>query len=465
MKGGWGRQLAAGVTCAAALGAPGRVADAQEDTSGLTVTGTVEAFAETDDNRGLDESSPGSETTIGTRLSFDVRSETPSSLLALSFGATLQEEERAGPTQARSGFLDPFVSLDFSAQSASSRLTVGADYQVRDLEDELFDDPETFIEEDLIISGGELETIRLSTELMLGVGGPVEGSLAYSLDERSYSDTDDPDLSDRRTDSLRLTGSFSLSQTATLRGFAALSKFEEDNAEQTERTTRSAGFGLNYAIDPLWTLDAELSFDTIEETELVNGLPTETDNDGLGFSATLERELPNGALTLAASREIGTTDTRTDLTLGRTFDLPSGQFALTAGVSGSEDGDETLIGSLDYQREFPTGVLTASFQRRTTFDDDDEQRVQSFLAVAYSQDLTPVAGLRFGLNMTRTDSLGGEGDESTRANAEVTYVHELAEDWDFEIGYRARYREDADGDSATSNAIVTSIARRFSLRP
>ena len=59
----------------------------------------------------------------------------------------------------------------------------------------------------------------------------------------------------------------------------------------------------------------------------------------------------------------------------------------------------------------------------------------------------------------------GSVSEATRADFRIEYRYQINRDWDWRIGYIGRYRENAAGTTANSNAIVTSVGRSFSIRP
>lgn len=465
MRGGWGRTLAAGVTGAAILGTPQWVAEAQELPSGLSIVGSVRSTLEFDDNVSLDPDSPDSDVVFGTDLELGIVSETPSSRLALSFGGTLQQENRDSGEE-RNGFIDPFVEAAFQTEGATSRLSLEGSIRTRDLEDVAIDDPEDFLDEDLIISGGELELTDLEGTFEVGVGAPVGAALSYSFSERDYQDTADPDLFDRRTSTVRLTGFAQINPVARARAFVSQTDYEADDAGQTERLSRSVGAGVEYEINPVLRFDGEIFFAEVEETALVLGSPVTVENDGAGLEMTLTRDLKNGALTFSASRNVSTFTTRNEVRVGRELQLPNGDLALSLGVSDTDDGDPVLVGSVDYSTELPRGVLSASLARDATINDENESRTRTFARIAYDHELTPVSSVQMGLSVARSEIVTGGVDESTTStDFEVTYARQLTEDWDWRIGYRGRYRDESDGDSATSNALITSIGRSFSIRP
>jgi hypothetical protein len=73
-------------------------------------------------------------------------------------------------------------------------------------------------------------------------------------------------------------------------------------------------------------------------------------------------------------------------------------------------------------------------------DDDGEDTLVSRIALDYNQEINSVSsfGVNFGLG--RSEDLGTLSDDTTtRANLGVTYRRALTRDWDWVLGYEARY--------------------------
>lgn len=466
MTGGWGRNITAGLFVASASGLTAHSAWAQEGGSAFSVTGTVRSTFEIDDNPSLAINSPGSETTFGTQLGLDIVAQTPLSQLELSFGGTVQFEDSPADFD-ENGFVDPFARFRFQRDGADSLLTLDGSYQESDLIDSLGLDTDADLINDIFLSSvGEREILSLGGTFSFGIEAPFGGEISLRRDERNYSNTISNDLFDNTTDSARADFRFRLSPTATARVFTSLTEYDAEDVEQTERTTEAVGVGLIYEINPVLTFDGEISLEQIEETELVVGTPVTTKDDGIAIDLSLTRELPDGSLAFEASRDVATSIARTQFAVARSMDLPDGGLSYSLGLSESTVGDTVLIGSIEYSKELPDGILSASLERTATIDSDDDEVARTILGIDYFRELTPVAGLEVGLNVRKIDDIGaGVVEEGTRADFSVTYRHQLTEDWDWTLGYTGRYSRPDNSQSRTSNAIVTSIGRSFSIRP
>ena len=463
MKSGWGSKAAAGIAGAAAIGAAVGGALAQED-GGLVINGSVRFGAEFDDNGLLEEESPGNDQRFTTDLRLGVLSDTPSSTLALSFGASLVEEDLADRT-GRSGFVDPFVGLNYATDGADSNISFSGQFRRTDLSNRLVDDLGTdFIEDDLIISGGELDRTTIGAEASFGLTSPLGATLSYDLSDRNYSDDADPDLFDRTTQTVRFTGFAQILDNARMRAFVSYRDYEADDDEQTERTTQSYGVGVLYEINPVLTFDGEVSFDTVEETTDVLGAPVTTENDGLGVDATLSQQLANGTVSFLASREIRNTGNLSELRVRRSMDLRDGALSFSLGVSAVDREDPVLVGGIDWARELPRGRISVAFNRTEVINDDDETRVRTNASIGYLHDINPVSSFDTRFGLARSELLD-TNEETTNADLTLTYRRQVTQDWDWRLGYRGRYREDEDGDSGTSNTFFTSFGRSFSIRP
>ena len=463
MKSGWGRKAAAGIAGAAVIGTAVGGALAQES-GGLVVNGSVRFGADFDDNGLVQDESSGNDQRFSTDLRMDVLSETPSSRIELDFGASLVEEDLADRS-GRSGFVDPFVGLDYFTDGADSRVSFNGRFRRTDLSNRLVEDiGSDFIEDDLIISGGELDVTTVGALAEFGVASPLGASLSYNLSDRNYSEDADPDLFDRTTQTVRFTGFAQLTDTARLRGFASYSDYEADDSVQTERTTESYGVGVLYEINPVLTFDGEVSFDTVDETIELFGIPVTTENDGLGIDASLNQELANGTISFLALRNIRNSGNRSELRVRRDMALPAGALSYSLGVSAVDREDPVVVGSIDWARDLPQGRISAGLSRSEVINDDDETRIRTGARLSYLYDINPVSSLETRFGLARSELLE-TNEETTSADFTVTYRREMTEDWDWRIGYRGRYREEADGDTGTSNAVFTSFGRSFSIRP
>ncbi len=451
---------------AALLGIAASASLAQD--GGLRVTGSLETTLEVDDNPDLEPDSPGTETTLSTAVAVGLVTETATTRIAFEAGGVLQAQNSADELSERNGFVDPFLNFEFDAEGPLTALSLGASLATTDLSDVVLlgGGDGGVVDDDLLASGGELEETEYNFLFVLGVDEPLSAEFSYDHISSEYSDDADPDLSDSTTESYSVVGFGRLSSVATVRAFYAETNYDADNDEQTERVTHRTGIGLAYEISPILRFDGEIAATEVRESEVFPSGPVNLENSGLGFDLSLVRDMPNGAYTLAATHTILTETELTEATLGRAYEFARFDLSYTLGWGHLDGTGDFVIGSLEYSREFPNGLLTASMERGLDVDSENEQRVVTDLGIEYEHVLTRVSSLTFGFDYTRSEVLRPvTGGTSTGGEFSVFYNRDLTEDWDWQIGYRGRFSEDSSGETAHSNAILTTIGRSFSIRP
>ncbi|MEM0947036.1 MAG: hypothetical protein AAGK37_06495 [Pseudomonadota bacterium] len=448
-------------------------ATGQDEPSGWQIDGTYGLSLEADDNPTLDfeDEDIESDSVLDLDFGLQVQRETATSAVALEFGAVLRGRTR-DDERLPTGLVDPFAELSYQTESANSALSVELGYREADLLGRRLSDlDQEFIEsnfrdEDLLVSGGELETTRVSLEYEIGRQGPVGASLEYRYFDRRYSDDADPSLDDSTTQNVRLTTIFRPSERLTLRAFVAQRDFEEDDLIGTERTTRDVGVGIDYEITPVWRLNSDFFQQEVEETGTIFGSPFETTNDGLAYDVRLTRDVPNGLYFVSLDQELSTFIEQRTLTFGREIELQSGSLSLEIGATDPEFFDTEVIGGIDWTYLLPRGQIGASYARTVTVNDDNELRKRDFLRVSYLHEINPVSALSVGFDYASTERIGlFTGDRTSDADITITYRRALNEEWDWNVSYRGRYTEDARGRDTTSNAFIAGIDRSFSIRP
>jgi hypothetical protein len=88
----------------------------------------------------------------------------------------------------------------------------------------------------------------------------------------------------------------------------------------------------------------------------------------------------------------------------------------------------------------------------------------SRIALNYNQEINSVSSFDVSFGLGRSDEISGD-ESDTRANLGVSYRHALTREWDWVLGYEARYLLEDGGDPATGNRIFTRIDRSFAFRP
>jgi len=453
----------------AALLAAGSISWAQQSDapSGARFTVDLSAGASFDTNEGLDDPSRGDTTRTNIGATFGFLDETAVSRLAISIFSRAEWSQTPDGSDDGFDFRLPSGSLAYSRDGRDSRLDLTARYFF----DRVDDDVLIFLDEnlnpvDLTVDGGDLRRITLGANLSTGLSAPIGTDIGVFFDNRDYIDTTDPDLYDRTSYGGNATLRFNLTEVMTGRLTASYSRLEEDDIGDPLTENFAYGVGLDYQLDQITIFRGDVAYTTIEETVFD---VTTTQNDGWAYNLGVEREMPNGTIGVSLAHIINEASTRTQISFNRSRDLPDGSLAYSVGYSVADDddgGENRFVGGLDYRRDLRTGNLTARFTQEAVANDDAEDTLVSRIALNYNQDINSVSsfGLNFGLGRSQ-DIGGGSDDSTTRANLGVTYRRELTRDWDWVVGYEARYLVEDGGDPATGNRVFTLIDRSFTLRP
>lgn len=451
--------ILAGAT-AALTGPP---ANGQDGETGMVLTFGLSSSLRSNDNLELDDPSPGTSTLWDNTLSFGLVNTTDVDRLQLDLSGIARLADTPGESDDFQ-FDDTRFGLAYDRAGANSRFGVTLDYSQIDLD---FADPLRLIEDeinqdDLIIDDGEREIRAATLSYEMGVNDPLGFGLDLSYRERTFSGTTDPDLFDRETITAEAFARFRFSPVAEGRVTVFQSDYDAEDVEQTDRTTRSISFGLDYALDPATTLLASLGYADIEET---TNLPTRTDETGAIGSLGLIRELRNGTAGVQLDSELSVTGRRNTLLFSRSYVLPTGALAVSVGPTHSDVGDTEAVGFLTYSQELPTGTITSTFERSFRTDDESEEIRVTRASLGYDMDINSVSGLVFEADYAeiRDAGTGGVNNVDT-TSLRAAYRYALTPDWDLSAGYEYRYRDSDDDGTSDSNEVFLTLSREFSIR-
>ena len=423
----------------------------------------LSAGASVDDNEGLDDPSLGttSRTNVGATLRF--LDETEVSRLAVSIFSRAEWADSPDGDIDGFDFRLPTAAADYTRLGANSRLGLTARYVFERVDDDVL----IFLDEDLnpvdlVLDSGELRRITLGGTLSTGIEGPLGFDAGVSFDNRDYIGTTDPDLYDRRNVAANAALRFQLSPVLSGRLTASYSRLDEDTFGDPLTENIAYGVGLTYTLDEITVITGDVRATTVDET--LFGVTT-TENEGLAFSLGAQRETPTGAVGGRIARTIEESATRTLVSVNRATDLRDGSIAWSLGYSFADDGgDDAFVGSLDFSRELRTSRVSARLTQEAISDDDGDDTLVTRISLGYTQDINSVSSVGVDFGLGRSEDLGAGDDSTTRANLGVNYRRSLTRDWDWVLGYEARYRTE-DGDTANSNRVFTRIDRSFTFRP
>jgi hypothetical protein len=414
--------LAALLSGGAGLAAPA-LAQSYE-TGGIQLSFGLGLGLETQSNRDLSAGDPGASSQARTDLTFGLLTETRSQRLLLEAGGQLRVLDTPGSNAEGNGFVRPSLRLDYDRTAVASRLQFRARLsetdvsEVETLEIDLID---------VVISSG---TATRRTAF-------VEGRLDWRLDRPFgfgvLARVSDVAYRDGVATGLGGTGLF-------------------DNRRFT--------FGVNARFDlsPAARLTTSLTYEAFEQ----DGTPGQRETLSLGNTLTIDR--PLGALTISSGIDSTEDGERISTSVGRAYDLPwgtvSGNLGLTRGVA----GDTFLTGALNTTYALPRGTLSFGLSRGVSSgNEEDTERVNNQVNLGYLQEIDPLSNLRLGANWAEVEETA-TGVSSTNATLSATYTRSLTRDWNMDLGYRHRFRDDTASGSARSNEVFFNLRRTFVTR-
>lgn len=424
----------------------------------------LSAGASVDDNEGLDDPSLGTtaRTDLGAALLF--LDETEVSRLSVRLFSRAEWADSPDGDIDGFDFRLPTAAADYTRLGANSQLGLTARYVFERVDDDVL----IFLDEnlnpvDLVLDAGDLRRLTLGANLSTGIVGPLGFDLGLSLDDRDYIGTTDPNLFDRRRVAANAALRFQLTPVLDGRLTASYSRLDEDTFGDPLTETGAYGLGLTYALDEITVITGDVNATTIEETLFD---VTTTENEGLAFSLGAQRETPTGSVGGRIARTVEEAATRTQVSVNRATDLRDGSIAWALGYSIDDDGGEgAFIGSLDYSRELRTSRLSARLTQDAISDDDGDDTLVTRIALGYTQEINSVSSVGVDFGLGRSEDLGAGDTSTTRANVGVNYRRSLTRDWDWVLGYEARYSAEDGGDPANGNRVFTRIDRSFTFRP
>lgn len=394
------------------------------DTGGIQLTFGVTFRLETQDNRGLSVATERSSFEAATDLSFGLLTETRSQRFAFDLGGTLRALDTDLNVARGSGFVNPFGSLSYDINNASSRFGISARINESDLSGS-----NTVLDDDgfEVISDGTA-TRRIN-----------RAEISYDWgDDRRFG-----------------WGVFARYLGTDYRGGTVQNTAGETVNDNTRLTFGArARFDLSEAA----TLTSTLSHQTYEEDGVVGSRET------LAFDNRLVLDRPLGSVNF----NFGITDTeegqRVALSAGRRYETPTGTFNGALGVTRAASGGTFLTANLGYNHPLPRGALNFGLARSVGSNNtEDTERVNTRLTFGYTQELTPISGISLDINWSDTETVStGLGTSTTTLSA--TYRHELTRDWDLNAGYRHNLRNDDITGSARNNTLFIEMSRAFVTR-
>lgn len=447
-----------------ALALSGLPSAAQE--GGVTAQIGFNQRFEINDNFDLDVDSPGTTVLSTSSLSFDWASVTRSQQLRFGTSTALRYVLRPGGGHDTE-IDDPQLRLSYRREAANAALSARANYRrsqiefVRPLEDFTDEEGELDLPEDVddLEGTGIRQSLSLSGQLSLGTQGPLGITLSAGVRDLQYEDVTDPDLFDTRRVTLGATANAQISPAITGRLSVSGSRFEAEDAENTRRDTISVTTGAEFLMPGDGTLDLSFGYTVIETEEF--GVTSR--DEGFEAAAGFSFAVINGSAGVNASLSQTSDGARVRLSGSRSLELPNGSLGFSLGVTQLDDGDPSVTARVNWAQRLPEGRLNASLTRDVAVTNDDEERISTQGSIGWGYDINPVSSLSLRLTGSLQEETADD-PQVTRANFTATYSRALTRDWNLNVGFTHRYRDEQGEGVAQSNAVFVGLGRNFDLR-
>lgn len=402
-----------------------------------------------------------------TGFDLDLISATRTQRLSFSgdFGVTVPLEDIE-----TAGFSDPRYGISYLRDTGRSRVEIGASLRRQALDRVQILDPDApFEEADLITTdGGTLEQRTLRAAVELGLNDPFGMQLSYTLNQRLYEGTTDPDLLDTTTETVAAGLRLDVDPALQLTLNADRQLREQGNPgdpvfEERERVT--ARVGVAWQMRPNLGLDAGIGMVRIDTDTTVLGVTTTDLRDGLEADLALSLDRPNGGYRFNLSQRLSASGEVTSLDLARDLNLP-GDADISVGVGLTElpSGNVYGTGALSYSRDTRSGALSFSLRHAAAVNSDDDEVQRTIAQAGYNGDLP--RGARWSLSGQLTNSAYVQGTEPDIASARLSlsYARPLTEDWDLSTGVTWRTTREDGADQTEESTLFLSLERRFTFR-
>ena len=453
------RQLGMGLSAIAIGGA----ALGQENLPGADFFLDLRTGLLASDNFEALEDPSGTTTLWQTEAVLGIDSVTAADRFSARLGGTLEFGDYADNPDFNGGFTDPFLELDYLRENARSQFSLGVLWRERDNGFNDFTDATSG--RDLIVDQGTRQDARIDLAFETGRDAPVGFGIAAFYEDITYFDTTDPDLTDQISYGVEASMRLAITSTADLTFGAAIEERDEDDPQDTFERNTSYAIGLAMQIDPALSARLEIGHAVNELTETINGDRVTDREEGPTVLFSLERALTNGTISVTAENRINSTGSQSFLRFGRAMELRNGSLEGSVGLTWTANDEVRGVGSLDWSEELRNGAIGVRFVQTVLTNDDNNDELDSLLAVNYRHDINALSGLQMSLSVGRSEELDPDGTDIERATAEIVYTRQVTEDWNFNAGYRHSLSRETGEDSIVENRYFANIGRRFSLRP
>lgn len=359
------------------------------------------------------------------------------------------------------GFENPSARLSYAIESRHSAYEFSANYRRSSIDESAFvsDDDASG---DIASGDGRLEVLSLRNELAFGREASVSGTLAHSYGLSKYSDTTDPSLRDNSIQALRGQFSFEMSPTVTTNLTASLRETNEQGSTGTDRSTRSLGVGVLYALSEATSLSTGVSYNKNESRSATGRIRTQ----GLGYSVGLTHERPLGPVNVKFSEEETINGRRRQASVGHDFEFQRGTVSLSFGLAKTDSFKARPLANATVNYEVDqVSALRLSLSQTPAVNSNDSESINTRMGVNYDRELTELSSLSAGLQLVSQDVLQDGGDDKTSLRMNLQHNYDIGDDWSLASGYEYSSVRRSNAADRNSNKVFLGLAKTFSFRP
>jgi len=309
---------------------------------------------------------------------------------------------------------------------------------------------------------GTRKTYRYGLDWAIGREAPIGASFNWSYNEITYSDTNDPDLTDQSTNDFRGQVDFLISPRITTSLTGEYIDFDAQDNGVNRETTR-LGVATALEINPILTADIGLSYDTIERT----GDETGTDK-GTSVDLGLVRAMTNGSVGVRFRSDVESNDNgrRSFLSVDREMELPRGALSYSLGLTGAGDviGTDPLV-NVNYLHQLSTATLEFGMSQNVNVDSDNDEQLNTAVRAAYNQQINNTSSFSVDAVFFDRNDLSATDDDGQRIDLRLSYRHDLTRDWGLVSGISHDRTLEDDGDDRRRTTVFVGLQRSFDWRP
>ena len=395
-----------------------------------------------------------------TILDFGLESVTKVQSFALNLGTEIEEFRDDNDSD-----LDVTNSSFNLAYDRNTRnALIGLDLRYREFDtDSSFSDDDFFLDPNVITQdSGTRQSYGFGLEGAVGREAPIGASFTWNYDKITYSDTDDPDLTDSSTNDFSGQIDFRVDPRITTNLTANYIDFDADG-NGVNRETTGLGAGVVLEVTPIWTTSLSLSYDRIERT----GDEVGTD-EGISGAIEVIRAVPNGSLAVNYSSDVESNDNgrRSFLSVNRDMDLPRGALSYSLGVTGAGDviGTDPLF-NIDYIYALPTTSITFGLSQNVVTDNDNEEQINTALRAGFNREINSLSSFGVDVSFFDRNAISDGSNDAQRVEIGLSYRYDLTRDWGLVSGYSYTYSNEDGEDSRDRNTIFVGLSRSFNWTP